>query len=167
MKLDWLTSEAAKALDKLNSAPYSNDPDKQRAHEEMVRKVINDDFMAQYNKRAQGGYLTLRQALRRKGVQAVAKFTRPRNYRAEPDYDLINTVDLVRREHRLNGTDHLDVLAVVVQDVDASVVEDWWHPNNYTLEGRTLYIWDWWHAILVTSRWSQADYDIHVLVGVV
>ncbi len=32
MKLDWLTGEADEALNKLESAPFDPDPDKQRAH---------------------------------------------------------------------------------------------------------------------------------------
>lgn len=94
----------------------------------------------------------------------VSKFTRLSKPERE---EIINTVDLVRKEHRDNGIDHLDVLAVVVHDVDESVVEEWWHPDNYTLDGHTLYLWDWMHAIMVTVDWSQKDYIIQVLVGVI
>jgi len=69
MKLNWLTGEADEALNKLESAPFDPDPDKQRAHLDKVYKIIRDDFTAQYSKMAQGAHLTLRQALRCKRVQ--------------------------------------------------------------------------------------------------
>ena len=162
MKLDWLTEEAEAALDKLESMPTDSLEAAQKRNDEFYA-LVNADFKAQYVAAAKRGGGTLNQALKAKGVQLVSKFTKPRRR----SRGIANTVDLVRREHRLNGTEHLDVLAVVAMGVDTlpEPLPDT-GAHLYTHEGTVLYLWDWMTAIMVTTDWAQSDHEMHVLVGI-